>query len=159
MLRTIDLVLFQLAAICSFAQLEGKVVSIADGDTSTLLSADNRQTKVRLYGVDAPEKAQAFSAQSTKYLASLIFRKHVTIEAKNRDRYGRVVGIARVGGINVNEALLRGGYVWHYKVYDRNQNWARLEGGARVERRGLWADPKAVPPWQWRKAARRVRTR
>jgi len=134
--------------------ITGKVVGISDGDTFKLLVEGNENIRVRLHGVDAPEKAQDYSTQAREKLSSLIFSKSVEVEERDIDRYGRMVGVVYVGDTNVNEELLRSGYVWHYAQYDKNEVWARLMQEAREAKRGLWNKANPTPPWQFRKEKR-----
>jgi micrococcal nuclease len=92
-----------------FGQLTGKVVSVADGDTLTLLTSDQHQTRIRLHGIDCPERKQDFGAKAKQFLADLVFAKEVYVKGMDIDRYGRTIGIVIVEGVNVNEALLRAG--------------------------------------------------
>jgi micrococcal nuclease len=137
--------------------LSGKVVGIADGDTFTLLLADKTTKKIRLHGVDAPERKQPFGTVARQRLSDLIFSKQVSVEQKDIDRYGRIVGIAFVDGRSVNEEMLRSGLVWHYTEYDDNPRWTELEREARQSKAGLWRDKHPVAPWTWRKAQRQRR--
>lgn len=134
--------------------LNGKVVGVADGDTFTLLLPDNSTKKIRLHGVDAPERRQPFGTVSRQRLSELIFQKQVSVEEKDVDRYGRIVGIAFVNGESVNEEMLRSGLVWHYTQYDQNHEWAQLQEEARRARKGLWRDKNPVAPWEWRREQR-----
>jgi micrococcal nuclease len=133
------------------------VVGISDGDTFKLLVEGNQTARVRLYGVDAPEKGQDYGTQAKQQLSELIFSKRVEVEQKDMDRYGRVVGVVFVEGRNVNEEMLRTGYVWHYTDYDRSEEWAQLQREAQRRKIGLWSHPGPTPPWQWRKAKRAAR--
>jgi endonuclease YncB( thermonuclease family) len=135
----------------------GKVIGISDGDTFRLLADGNRTVRIRLYGIDAPEKAQDYGTQSRQALSNLIFSKEVEVVQKSKDRYGRVIGISFVDGLNVNEEMLRIGLVWHYTDYDKSERWANLQKEARQGRRGLWNQPNPTPPWQWRKEKRQER--
>jgi micrococcal nuclease len=72
----------------------------------------------------------------------------------NTDRYGRTIGMVTIDGVNVNEALLEAGLAWHYKTYDKNPDWAKLENQAKRDKRGLWVQPNPIPPWDWRKGVR-----
>jgi endonuclease YncB( thermonuclease family) len=135
--------------------LTGRVVGISDGDTFKMLLEGNRDIKVRLYGIDAPEKSQDYGTQARKALSDLVFSKEVAVIQKSKDRYGRVVGIAYNGTTNVNEALLKSGMVWHYTDYDKNPNWAALQTEARKQKNGLWSQSNPTPPWLWRKAKRK----
>ncbi|HCZ36919.1 MAG TPA: hypothetical protein DHV26_13440 [Cytophagales bacterium] len=136
----------------SLAQLTGKVIAVADGDTFTLLQ-DNTQTRIRLHGIDCPEKGQDFSTVAKEFLSRLVFSKSVTVDVKDTDRYGRTIGIVHVhDSIVVNEALLKAGLAWHYRYYDKNPKWAKLEKAAREAKRNIWSLPDPVAPWDFRKA-------
>jgi micrococcal nuclease len=130
----------------------GRVVSVADGDTFTLLNEEKKQEKVRLHGIDCPERAQAYGQVAKQKLSDLVFGQPVRLERKTKDRYGRTIAVVYSReGENINEALLRAGLAWHYKQHDKNPSWAAIEQRARSEKLGLWADPQATPPWEWRK--------
>lgn len=137
--------------------LTGMVVGISDGDTLRLLDASKVQHKIRLAGIDAPEKSQGFGDRSKQSLAALVFRKNVTVEWSKVDRYGRVIGKVLVGSDDVGLAQVRAGLAWHYKAYEREQGsldrerYARAEADARADRRGLWRDPSPTPPWDFRR--------
>jgi micrococcal nuclease len=128
-----------------------RVVRVSDGDTFTGLDAENRQIKVRLHGIDAPEAKQAFGTVARKALADLIAEKTVSVEEIDRDRYGRVVGRVTIGGKLVNAEMVRSGLAWRYVQFDRRNEFGGLEDDARRQRRGLWADAHPVAPWEWRK--------
>jgi len=132
----------------------GRVISISDGDTFKLLNSDNRTIRVRLHGVDAPERGQDYATQAKEKLSELIFSRSVEVEEKSTDRYGRVVGIVYADNKNINEELLRSGYVWHYTQYDKNNAWADLMKNAQKRKEGLWNKTNPTPPWQWRKQKR-----
>jgi micrococcal nuclease len=133
----------------------GKVVKVADGDTFTYLNYDKQQEKIRLHGIDAPEKAQDFGTVARKRLDELVFGKSVRIERKDTDRYGRTIALVYTEeGICVNEQLLKDGLVWHYKRYDDNPAWAALEEEAKSSKVGLWAHSDPTPPWDFRKTKR-----
>jgi len=138
-----------------FAQLSGRVVAISDGDTFTLLTADKKQIKIRLHGVDCPEKNQAFGNRAKEFTSKMIFNKMVTVTEKKKDRYKRTLGVVFVGNACLNEALLKTGFAWHYKAYDKNPAWAKYEVEARRGRLGLWADKNPTPPWEFRKDRRK----
>ncbi|WP_232428956.1 thermonuclease family protein [Aromatoleum toluclasticum] len=138
----------------------GRVVGVTDGDTLTVLDHDYIQHKVRLSGIDAPEKSQPFGQVSRQHLASLVFGKTVTVDAYKEDRYGRTIGKVLLDGMDANLAQVRAGLAWHYKQYEREQEaedrrtYASTESEARDERRGLWKDPHAMAPWEFRRARR-----
>ena len=134
----------------------GRVVGVADGDTVTVLDADKTQHKIRLSGIDAPEKKQPFGQRSKESLSELVFSKTVTVVTDKRDRYGREVGKVLIEGVDANLVQVQRGYAWHYKAYQREQPvidrtvYADAENEARVAKRGLWADVEPVPPWVFR---------
>lgn len=137
---------------------QGKVISIADGDTFTILGPDNQQERVRLYGIDCPEKNQPFGQVARKRLSALVFGKPVRLESRGRDRYKRVLALVWVNDtVLVNTQLLREGLAWHYDRYDDDPRWEALEQAARLSKVGLWSEPGPVEPWNLRKADREER--
>lgn len=142
------------------ATLAGRVVGLSDGDTVTVLDERKVQHRVRLSGIDAPEKRQDFGNTSRQYLATLVFDKHVSVEWDKRDRYGRILGKVVVNGRDANLAMVLAGLAWHYKRYEKEQSvsdrrvYANAELQARAERRGLWQIASAVPPWDFRRGMR-----
>lgn len=134
------------------ADFTAKVVGVTDGDTLTVLTAEKRQVKVRLHGVDAPETGQDFGARSKQAASSLAFGKQVTVSEMDRDRYGRTVAeVILPDGKSLNRELVRSGYAWHFVRYaPDDREHATLEAEARAAKRGLWSQPGAVPPWDWR---------
>ena len=140
--------------------LTGQVVGIADGDTITVLDASRQQHKIRLAGIDAPEKKQAFGERSRQSLAALVFSKTVSVEWDKSDRYGRTVGKVMINGVDANLAQVKAGMAWWYEKYRKEQSpadqrlYAEAEQQARVGRVGLWRDPLPVAPWEWRSAQR-----
>jgi micrococcal nuclease len=131
--------------------LRGKVVKIADGDTFTLLTANKQQVKVRLHGIDCPERAQDFGQVARQKLSDLIFGQQVRVVEKDVDRYKRTVAIVYTADNHcVNEELLRAGLAWHYAEYDDNPEWAALEEEARNKRVGIWSHPRPVRPSEYR---------
>ena len=137
--------------------ITGKVVRVADGDTITVLDAQNTQNKIRLYGIDAPEKAQDFGNKSREKLASLVAGKNITVTVVDIDRYGRNVGRINIDGKEVAEEMLKAGMVWVYTTYCKIpecKQWKELETQARTAKIGLWSNPTAKEPWLWRKEHR-----
>jgi endonuclease YncB( thermonuclease family) len=112
-----------LAALSAIADtIEGKVISVADGDTITVLDSEKVQHKIRLAGIDAPEKKQPFGNRSKEYLSGLVFGKNVTVETNKRDKYQRSVGKVLVDGVDANLEQIKRGMAWHYKAYEREQS-------------------------------------
>lgn len=135
-----------------------RVIAIKDGDTIEILQ-DGKPLRVRLHGVDAPEKNQDYGSRARQYAAELVFGKLVELEVKDIDRYGRTVGIIYLAdGRSLNEELVGAGFAWHYKAYSQDPRLAELEQAARQARRGLWAGANPIPPWEFRKG-RRTKTR
>ncbi|ACD90440.1 nuclease (SNase domain protein) [Chlorobium limicola DSM 245] len=143
-----------LFAACNDASESAKVVRIADGDTITILHADNTQERIRLYGIDCPEKSQSFGNSARKFTGSLVFGKQASIRSMDRDKYGRTVAWVYVGEKNVNEELVRAGYAWHYRQHSNDAGLRRLEHEARKAKRGLWSESNPVPPWEYRQGVR-----
>ncbi len=150
------LVLF-LAGNLNASTLQGKVVHVADGDTITVLDATNTQHKIRLQGIDAPEKAQAFGQRSKQSLHQLVHSKQVTVEFQKKDKYGRAVGKVVYNGLDVCLEQIKLGMAWHYKQYESEQSkedreiYAQAELSARANAIGLWKDKQPSPPWKFRK--------
>ena len=138
--------------------LTGRVIGIADGDTLTLLDATKTQHKIRLSGIDSPEKSQPLGQYCKKSLSELAYDRVATVESSKLDRYGRVIGKVWVESQDVNLEQIRRGCGWHYKKYQNEQSlddrlsYNSAEESARANRAGLWADKDPVPPWDWRKA-------
>lgn len=136
------------------------MVGVSDGDTITVLDASKTQHVVRIGGIDAPERKQPFGSAAKEALSSMVFDRRVEARCWKRDRYGREVCSVHVGTRDTGLEMIRAGYAWHYKAYEREQNtderaiYARTEVDARSARRGLWQEPGAVPPWAWRKERR-----
>lgn len=137
---------------------EGKIVSISDGDTLVLLDTYNRQHKIRLHGIDAPEKGQPFGDASRKALSDLVFGKRVVAECNKRDRYKREVCKILIDGMDANLVQIRNGYAWHYKKYKMEQPvperslYSEAEIFARSNKIGLWSINNPQPPWDFRLA-------
>jgi len=144
------------ALACNAATIEGKVVGVADGDTITVLDSTNTQHKIRLSGIDAPEKSQPFGNRSKQSLSDLVFSKPVTVDTDKRDKYKRNVGKVLVDGVDANLEQIKRGMAWHYKAYEREQPatdrkaYSDAEIEAKEARRGLWVDSEPVPPWKFR---------
>ena len=134
-----------------------EVVGVADGDTITVLDTSKRQHRIRLAGIDAPEKRQAFGNRSNQSLSQMVFRRIVRVDYDKTDRYGRIVGKVMLGELDTNLEQIRRGMAWHYKDYEREQSapdrrlYSDAELEARKARRGLWVDREPVPPWDFRR--------
>jgi micrococcal nuclease len=150
-----------LASFLSIAladEIKGRVVSVADADTITVLDAANTQHKIRFEGIDAPEKGQDYGTKATEALKAAIGGKPVRVVTTERDKYGREVGTVFAGDRNLNSWLVENGWAWHYKKYSTDAKLAELETKARAARVGLWADSKApIAPWDFRSLQKQQR--
>lgn len=136
------------------AELSGKVITVTDGDTITVL-VEQKQTKVRLVEIDAPEKGQAFGNRSKQSLSDLCFNKNATLADNGKDRYGRTLARVYCDGVDANAEQVRRGLAWVFDRYVTDKSLYALQNAARAEKRGLWADPNPVPPWEWRHKQRK----
>ncbi|CAM8668317.1 COG1525 Micrococcal nuclease (thermonuclease) homologs [Comamonadaceae bacterium] len=140
--------------------IEGRVIAVQDGDTVTLLDHVNVQHRIRLAGIDAPEKSQAFGQRSKQSLGELVFSREVTVNTGKTDVYGRQVGKVVLHGMDVNLEQVKRGLAWHYKAYVREQShedraaYASAEDDAKAANVGLWRDPLPTPPWDFRRRSR-----
>jgi micrococcal nuclease len=135
--------------------LSGRAVNIPDGDTFTLLTSENRSIRVRLYGIDAPERGQDFYQASKQYLGNLLKGKNILVQVRDTDQYRRIVGdVYLPDQRNVNKAMIEAGLAWHYKQFSKDEDLAVAEEEARQKRLGLWQQFNAQPPWEWRREKR-----
>jgi endonuclease YncB( thermonuclease family) len=142
--------------LASAASFTGKVVKVSDGDTIQVLR-NGRAEKIRLAGIDCPEKKQAFGQAAKRFTLNLAAQKVVTVEVETKDRYGRSIGeVFLPDGRSLNQELVRAGYAWMYRKYSSDATLAALESEARAARRGLWADSNPVPPWDWRRGIKKA---
>lgn len=129
-----------------------QIVSVSDGDTLTVLH-DGRQEKIRLYGVDSPEKDQEYGQKAKEIAKILTTGRNVDVTTMAKDHYGRTVGLVSVDGQSLNEMLIQNGFAWVYRQYCKERfcsAWLGLEERARQQKKGLWAGSNIVPPWEWR---------
>lgn len=134
--------------------LTGKVIKISDGDTITVLIENNQSIKIRLYGIDAPEKRQDFGQKAKQFISNLIFDKKVKVDIKNKDRYGRSVALVYLDSLSVNESMIENGYAWVYIQYCKEPyltKWLRLQAIVKQQKRGLWSGYDYIAPWEFRK--------
>ncbi len=168
------IVLFLLVGFAQAGTLTGRVVALSDGEPITVLDPAKKQHKIRLAGIDAPEKAQPFGKRARQYLSELIYLKDVDVIWRKHDRYGRIVGkiiVAPPGAcsaveprcpktLDVGLAQITAGLAWHYKQYAKEQteedreSYSFAEEEARAKRSGLWQDKNPAPPWEWRHTGR-----
>jgi len=142
--------------LCKNCDYTVRVTGIADGDTFRGLiigNKENNEIRFRLYGIDAPEKSQAFGNKSKQYLSDLIFQQTVKIKIQTEsDSYGRpIVWVYTSEGQDVGAEMLKAGMAWHFKRYDSSTEYANLEIQARQQKLGLWKDDNPIAPWSYRK--------
>ena len=125
--------------VASAAELSGRVVAVADGDTFTLLTDTKEQIRVRLLEIDAPESAQPWGRQAKDALSALVFQQQVRVVSTGLDQYGRTLGRVYVAGKDVNAEMLRTGSAWAYRQYLTDASLIGIEGEARAAKRGLWS--------------------
>lgn len=141
-----------LAGILSTLNLEiqGKVIRVLDGDTIEVLQ-DKKPVRIRLANIDAPEKKQAFGRWSANQLKALLAGQSVTVSYTQTDRYGRIIGhVFTTNGTDASRFMVQSGAAWVYERYNVDESLPALQREAQEQKRGLWADPKPVPPWEWR---------
>lgn len=142
--------------------LFGKVINIIDGDTVTILDANKEEHRIRLGEIDAPEKSQAFGKESAAELKELVLDKQVKIFWKKKDNFtwkttdhqekrGRIIGGIYIDERFINRELVERGAAWHYKEFSKDDTLTQAEAYAKKNKYGLWANPDAVSPWEYRK--------
>lgn len=163
------LFLLSLIVTTTHADIIGKVVSVTDGDTLKVLDKTNTQHKIRLIGIDAPESGQPFGKASKEHLATMVAGKEVFVESDKTDRYERTLGKVWVQPsdchtcgktLDANLAQILAGMAWWYRYYAKEQSpedqgrYESAEDEAKIRKWGLWADPKPINPYDWRKGIR-----
>jgi len=146
------LALIWLASTAFGADFQAKVIHVTDGDTITVLNDTNEQIKIRLNGIDCPEKAQAYGKKAKTFTKDLVAGEMVTIKAHETDRYGRTIGnVVLEDGRNLSQELVKVGYAWWYRKYaPEDMVLKTLEAEAREAKTGLWKDSNPIPPWIFR---------
>lgn len=155
-MRTKLLSILVVIPIFLFAQVyKGEVVKISDGDTFTLLVNGKEQVKVRIDGIDAPEKGQAFGNRAKEYLSKLIWGESVIVQVSKTDRYGRSIGkVSTPKFTDVGLEMIKAGYAWQYRDYNNDQSYTAAENFARKNMKGLWQDKNPIRPQDFRKTKR-----
>lgn len=154
--KNIGALFFLITAITAQTEtLTGKVLYISDGDTLKILTGSSKKMRIRLAGIDTPEKGQPYGKEAKQALSVLTLQKQVTIDVQTIDRYGRMVGLVYVQGLNVNSELVRQGMAWVYRRYTNDEKLYALEAKAKKEKRGLWSSNNFIEPWLWRRGERK----
>ncbi len=151
---SLPIVIFvSLLALPSYAaSFPGQVVGVVDGDTIDVLR-NGKSERIRLYGIDCPEKKQPYGNQAKWFTSDLTFRKTVTVIVKDRDRYGRTIGkVILPDGRSLNRELVRAGYAWWYRKYaPKDFELMVLQKTSKESKSGLWDDAEPVAPWEFRR--------
>ena len=147
---------FLLTIPCLSWAWSGKVVGVAYGDTITVLR-DKEQVRIRLYGIDTPEKGQTFGKKAKQFTSDMVFEKVVEVHQMDTDRYGRTVALVSVDKQLLNKELVKAGLAWVYDRYCSEpicESWRNFQLRARMDKRALWSDPDRIPPWEFRRKKR-----
>jgi endonuclease YncB( thermonuclease family) len=154
------LVIFLIAVGCAVSAkaetVTGKVVRVIDGDTVVILVAGHDQQKIRLAGIDAPEKNQPFGNRSKQSLSEKIFSQEVYVVIETIDRYQRRVGAIYLGDRWINREMVAEGWAWWYRRYSSSRELSAAEEHARFAKMGLWQYSAPEPPWEFRYREKRV---
>lgn len=135
-------------------ETQGKILKVYDGDTITILNNNNEKIRIRLFGLDAPESNQSFGNISTKNLQTLCpIDSIANVKIKDKDKYGRIVGIVFCDGVNVNANQVKNGFAWAYSEYA--YRYIPLEMLARIQKKGLWSESNPIKPSDFRKKQKR----
>jgi len=159
-MRLFSILLLLLCTSSHAETIAGRIVGITDGDTLTLLDASNQQHKIRIAGIDSPEKAQDFGQKAKSNLSALAFDQPATADCRKRDRYQREICVVKVAGLDIGLEQVRTGMAWWYRQYISDQSpkertdYEQAEFNAKIRRIGLWNSKNPIPPWDWRKTMR-----
>ena len=136
----------------------GEVVGIIDGDTITVLNSKTlKDVEISLYGIDTPEKEQAFSKRARQFTSKMVYGKMVKVVVMATNRYGRTVAMIYADKSLLNEELVKAGLAWVYWQHCHHpicETWKGFQIGARFDKRGLWSDPNRIPPWEFKRKKR-----
>lgn len=127
---------------------EGTIIRVIDGDTFVFLTATGSFT-VRMLGIDAPERDQPFSRESSEFLSKYLNKDAVT-KVNGTDKDDRSVGTLYINGRDINLLMIRNGFAWHYKRYSSDKDYAEAEEYAQKNKLHIWSLPNPIPPWTWR---------
>lgn len=157
-ITAVSLLFLTALATAAGDQIGGTVIKISDGDT-IIISTGKEQLKIRLNGIDCPERSQAFGRKAKQFTANMVFRKKVKVITHGLDTYGRIIGDVHCkDGRSLNKELVKAGLAWWYRRYaPDNRELAALEASARKAGRGLWADKNPTAPWEFRWRERKKR--
>jgi endonuclease YncB( thermonuclease family) len=149
-MRNTATILLMLSIALTALSFDAKVISIIDGDTIHVLTANKRDVKIRLASIDAPERKQPFSTQSKQALSDKILGKMVEVKDHGNDKYGRIIADLYLDSRWINLEMIQDGFAWHYLAYSKDTHLADAEMLARKAKKGLWIDPNPIAPWEFR---------
>ncbi len=146
-------------SVCLPASAEdftGQVVGIIDGDTIEVMHLGKAE-RVRLHGVDCPEMGQSYGEQARKYTSTHTLRKRVTVIVDDTDKSGQTVGQVILPDMsNLNIVLISAGLAWWHETYaPEDKILMDVQKSAKASKRGLWADPDPIPPWEWQSESKK----
>ena len=134
-----------------------QVLKVSDGDTINIQKVENGKfvgeiLRIRMYGMDAPEKTRDYGSESRQALEKLVTGKNLSVEVKNKDRYGRTVAIIYADGKNVNEEMVKTGNAWWYQEYaKKDAQFEEYQENAKQKKLGLFSRKGYTEPWNYRK--------
>lgn len=129
-------------------EIKGEVVSIIDGDTYDLLVNGNQTIRIRMEGIDAPERGMPFYKKAKNYLGDLCFEQEITVKITGKDKYKRILAYSYLNdGRELGQEMIKAGLAWHYKKYNSNKTLSKLEQEAKDNKRGLWIYENPMAPW------------
>ena len=131
-----------------------KVIAISDGDSFKVLY-QNQELKIRIHGIDAPERKMPYYQESKKLLASLIFKQYIYLKDREKDQYQRIVAdVFLTNQKNIAHEMVKNGLAWHYVKYSKDSQLANYQTFAKNKPIGIWQDKNAIAPWEFRKIKR-----
>lgn len=152
------LILLSLVSTPAIAQtLKGKVVDVSDGDTITVQDSRNKRHKIRLSGIDAPEKNQPFAQASKESLSELVFWRNVNVTWNKTDGNHRIMGKVKIGKTDASLQQLKRGLAWYCKMYEKDlpqkdrRAYFLAQHEAKLKSAGLWSEPEPTAPWDWQR--------
>jgi micrococcal nuclease len=146
---TLLFLLIFLPVICFSQEYIGTILRVIDGDTF-VFQTNEGSLRVRMFGIDAPEKGQTFGPESKRFMEGYLNKTGV-LSKKSIDKYGRTLGMLFIDKVNINLECVKKGYAWHYAYYYKNAEFAQAEKEARIKKLGLWQYEHPIPPWEYRK--------
>jgi micrococcal nuclease len=129
-------------------EYEGTIIRVIDGDTYVFLTSKGSFI-VRMYGIDAPERDQPYSKESSEFLSKYLNSEAIT-KVNGTDKDDRSVGTLLVNGRDINLLSIKGGFSWHYKRYSSDKDYSAAEEYAKRNKLRIWSLPNPIPPWTWR---------